>query len=170
MKLEPEYIILHHSATRDCGYMDAKAIRRFHTSWSVGGNVIPEGEARRLIADGVRVRSPWVDVGYHFLIEQVDDEVEAIVGRMLDRVGAHCNVGGMNALSIGICVIGNYNAEEVPTLVYYKTLNLVAALRHVFAIPLEKVLGHCEVKGTATDCPGKRFDMTAFRGELMLLA
>jgi hypothetical protein len=84
-------IVVHVSAST---WGDAKAIR----SWHVEGN-------------------GWADIGYHGVILNgvrtyraayavaLDGKIEP--GRPEGQQGAHCKAGGMNAVSLGVCCVGN---------------------------------------------------------------
>jgi N-acetylmuramoyl-L-alanine amidase len=135
----PEYIIIHHSATTQG---DAETFRKNHK------------------AQG------WRDVGYHYIINNGtysgDGEVET--GRTEAEDGAHCSVDGMNRKSIGICLVGNFDIDK-PTPAQMEALErLCRDVIERHKIPVPKVLGHGEV--AATNCPGKNFDMAAFRKRL----
>ncbi len=135
----PKYIIVHHSATATG---DAETFRRAH------------------MAKG------WRNIGYHYIIGNgtgsKDGEVET--GRVEYEAGAHAI--GYNAKSIGICLVGNFDTDK-PTPAQMASLeNLVKDIMARHKIPVSKVLGHGEVKGAATVCPGKNFDIAAFRKRL----
>lgn len=54
----------------------------------------------------------WSDIGYHYVIYR---DGTIVNGRDVDLVGAHCNKGGHNQHSIGICYIGGIeNKKNVP--------------------------------------------------------
>lgn len=133
----PEYIIIHHSATAQG---DAETFRRAH------------------MAKG------WRDIGYHYVINngtyQPDGLVE--IGRTEYEEGAHAI--NYNARSIGICLVGDFNKTK-PTVAQMTSLEtLVRDIMTRHKIPVEEVLGHGDVN--ETDCPGKNFDMKTFREEL----
>lgn len=137
----PEYIIIHHSATKQG---DAETFRRAH------------------MAKG------WRDIGYHYVIGNGtysgDGEVET--GRPENESGAHCSADGMNFKSIGICLVGNFDIDK-PTIAQMEALKrLCRDIMARYKIPVSKVLGHGEVKGAATNCPGRYFDMAEFRKRL----
>lgn len=135
----PEYIIIHHSATAQG---DAETFRRAHKA------------------------KGWRDIGYHYVIGNGtysrDGEVET--GRSENESGAHCSADGMNFKSIGICLVGNFDIDK-PTVAQMEALErLCRDIMARYKIPVSKVLGHGDV--AATNCPGKNFDMAAFRKRL----
>lgn len=89
------------------------------------------------------------DIGYHVVIEERGN---AVPGRSFEIAGAHAR--GFNDTSIGICVVGDntnpyrkWNERQVSTL---RTLVavIVATSRDI------EILGHRDLPGTATLCPG----------------
>ena len=126
-KLNPKYIIVHHTATsRDKTTFDA--VKRYHTQ-----------------------KLGWSDIGYHFFI----DANQMLVGRLRSAVGAHCRADRMNYRSLGVAVTGNFK-KEYPTKRQLDMLKeTLDNLGKEFNIPKENVLGHKEVKGAKTVCPGK---------------
>jgi len=137
----PEYIIIHHSATAQG---DAETFRKAHRA------------------------KGWRDIGYHYVIGNGtysgDGEVET--GRPENESGAHCSADGMNFKSIGICLVGNFDIDK-PTPAQMDALEkLCRDIMKRHDIPPSKVLGHGEVKGAATNCPGRHFDMAEFRKRL----
>ena len=92
--------------------------------------------------------------GYHYVVEA--DPVRVRLGRGIDRVGAHCK--GHNSHSIGVCMIGSYEAEERPSPDQWAAaVGLCADLLRQF--PEAKLYGHKELSPTL--CPG--FDPAVFR-------
>jgi len=98
------------------------------------------------------------------MIELVRDRYEIIIGRLWNENGAHCKQNNMNSRSLGICFIGNYDNDPLPVAMLACGLKLVMALRQTFEIPAAKVFGHTELAPWKT-CPGKRFNIEAFRGK-----
>ena len=84
----------------------------------------------------------WRDIGYHYLIERVKRRNEIFTGRFMTDSGAHTKQQGMNYKSLGICVVGNYDEEEVPLALWQKTVGLVKSLTTLLNIPIENVEGH----------------------------
>lgn len=126
----PEFIIIHHSAT-------ARDTTHFQT---IKNNHIGIG---------------WGDIGYHHWIAgALDGDGLHIPGRPENMIGAHDNDDKMNYRSIGICVCGNFETET-PSAAQLATLQeLLDQIRADKGIPREKVIGHGETRGAATNCPG----------------
>jgi N-acetylmuramoyl-L-alanine amidase len=129
--MTPQGIIVHHSLTKDGKVVDYDAIKRYHMR-----------------------EKGWSDIGYHFIIEQVGDEVVTIDGRPLHISGAHC-IGKNNYA--GICVVGNYDIgkeilsdEKMEALVA-----LTANLMIMFDISIEKIKRHHDYHPKS--CPGTGF-------------
>lgn len=130
------HIIVHHTGAEE---KDAAQVRRYHLSLG------------------------WADIGYHYVLER---DGTVVSGRSLSLQGAHCAAGGMNFYGIGVALLGNL--ENHPPLAAQQTslYNLLLSLCRRFNIPPQRVLGHREVPGAATACPGRKLDMAAVRGEL----
>ncbi len=134
------HIILHHSLTKDSGTVSTQAIRNYH--------VFDRG---------------WRNIGYHYIIEIVNDYPEIFVGRMMTETGAHTR--GLNQKSIGICIVGNFDKKKPSKILWNKAIKLVKSLKIVFNIPIDNVIGHREYKKTKS-CPGFKFNMDKFREDL----
>jgi len=134
------FIIVHHSGTDDDGFQNnTESIK----DWHVNNN-------------------GWDDIGYNFLIEKENYSIVLQVGRPLSNPGAHCREAGHNHDSVGVCVVGNYSADQIPADYWHKLVNVVAGLALMFDVPTKNILGHKET-GANTDCPGKCIDMAALR-------
>ena len=143
--LDWDYIIIHHSLTKDQHTVDWQAIRRYHTE--ILG---------------------WSDIGYHYGIEKVNNHLECMIGRPIYMQGAHCK--GHNWNSIGVCVVGNWDKERCP----HRTLEMLAA-RIIIPLLLTKrsprnfidnIVGHHFFNHDKT-CPGKLFSMGELRGAIL---
>jgi N-acetyl-anhydromuramyl-L-alanine amidase AmpD len=135
-EMKPQYVIVHHTGAEE---KDAAQVRRYHLSLG------------------------WRDVGYHFLIER---DGLTVAGRSLALPGAHCRAGGMNGQSLGIALIGNLE-ERPPTPEQLAALmGLLVGLCRCTAVMPAKVLGHREVKGARTACPGRYLDLEELRRHL----
>ncbi|MFO7899942.1 MAG: peptidoglycan recognition family protein [Planctomycetota bacterium] len=136
------HIIIHHSGT-DAG--DAASFDRYHRKL---------GWARGLgydfvIGNGTRTGDGQIEVGERWKAQ-------------LD--GAHCRAAGMNRRAIGICFVGDFETTAGPTDAQLAAgTALVGYLARRFDIPPGHVLGHGDVPGARTDCPGRHFPMDALR-------
>ncbi len=137
-----KYIIVHHTAT-DTG--NAKTINRSH------------GE-----------RGFWNGLGYHFLIDngtmgKGDGQIEMSPRWIRQQNGAHCKAAGMNEKAIGVALVGNFDVDT-PTPNQMQALSfLLKTLSSYYHIQSGCIMGHGEVGGARTDCPGKRLPMNAIR-------
>lgn len=130
----PDHIIIHHSASKDGNAYDALTIREMHLG------------------------KGWSDVGYHALVEQVDDEFIVTLGRPLNIMGAHAK--GFNERSIGICFIGNYHEYAPNELMIDEAVKrFIGPVSLLLNIHPSRILPHKAVGTTATVCPGKYFPL-----------
>jgi N-acetylmuramoyl-L-alanine amidase len=135
-----QYIIIHHTAT-------------------------DQGSA--LLLDESHKNRGWQGLGYDFLINngtqgKPDGHIEASLRWIHQEDGAHCKASGMNHKGIGIAIVGNYSHEkpskkQLDTLVY--TVNVLKAY---YNIPKSNILGHRDVPGARTECPGNSFPWDEF--------
>ncbi|MDH7577593.1 MAG: N-acetylmuramoyl-L-alanine amidase [Bacillota bacterium] len=130
------HIIIHHTGAEE---KDAAQVRRYHLSLG------------------------WRDVGYHYVIER---DGRVVPGRSLELPGAHCRAEGMNFKGIGIACIGNFENHPPLPLQLEALTALIRSLRQDYGIAPEKVLGHREVPGAATLCPGRFFTKDQIRALL----
>ncbi len=131
-----KYIVIHHSAT-------------------------PEGSAEIFDREH-RQRGFWNGLGYHFVIcngtsGHRDGEIQ-VGDRWVKQInGAHCNIGNMNEVGIGICLVGDFeNGQHVTARQMESLVSLVRSLQKSYNIPSGHVVRHCDIKHT-TDCPGHNF-------------
>ena len=95
----------------------------------------------------------WSGIGYHYYVRK-DGTIYR--GRPEDTVGAHAY--GANSHSIGVCFEGNYEVEtSMPAAQLAAGQALVADIKRRWGI--SKVIGHRDVAGATTDCPGKYFPL-----------
>lgn len=130
-----EYIIIHHSAT------DAGSSTKF---------------------DKVHRQQGWSGVGYHFIIDngtyQTDDgQIESTPRWINQTDGAHCRANGMNYRGIGICLVGNFSENQVSEKQMESLVFLIQQLREFYDIPKRNIVGHGQVPGARTECPGTDF-------------
>jgi N-acetylmuramoyl-L-alanine amidase len=120
-KMIPTHLVIHHSLTKDSQTVSWDAIRWYHVH-----------------------TNGWNNIGYHFGIEFVNSYYEILSGRMMTDVGAHCKEGGMNSTSLGICVVGNFDLEIVPSAQMDRLVELTRSLQTVFKIPASNVKRHTD--------------------------
>ena len=140
-----KYIIIHHSAT---------------------------DEGSSLYFDKYHYSKGWEGLGYHFVITngtkgKQDGQIEVSPRWLKQEDGSHCKASGMNNKAIGICLVGNFNTEEVSKKQLDALVYLVGLLRKHYKIPLTRILGHSQVHGAKTDCPGKKFPWRELKSRLM---
>lgn len=133
-------IIIHHSATKPNsidGRRDAQAFAEHHIS----------------------VRG-WPGIGYDYVIG-----LDGTVWKTNRNDAVNYHAGNANALSLGICLAGTFNVQSPPPAQWQAAVNLTQQLMAAYGISAERVLGHREVPGANTDCPGWYFNMNRFRQE-----
>lgn len=136
------YIVVHHTATKDG---NAATINTLH------------------------LRRGWKQgLGYHFLIDngtagRADGEIE--VGHRWTRQmdGAHANKSNMNHIGIGISLVGNFSVTQPSEAQLQSLATLVRTLQTRYGIPSSRVVGHRDVPGAATECPGNYFPWKRFK-------
>lgn len=98
----------------------------------------------------------WSDIAYHKVIYQ-DGSINQ--GRNDGVQGAHAF--GANALSLGICLIGNFEINELPEVMKKSLIQTLATLCKRHNIPSKNIIGHYQVAKMfnaplgASGCPGK---------------
>jgi len=160
-RLKTTHIIIHHSLS-DWG--NAEEIHKWH-----------------LEKDG----GTWSGIGYHYVVlngyaswnaynTECSDNMEGIVqiGRPTLNQGAHAR--GFNAVSVGVCLIGNFDKYPTPEKQYDAAVRLVVDLMMEYDVPLANVVGHRETytllgKPVEKTCPGKEFSMEIFRQNVTAL-
>ncbi|MFH0762426.1 MAG: N-acetylmuramoyl-L-alanine amidase [Candidatus Omnitrophota bacterium] len=138
------YIVIHHSATEEGNAFF------FHKSHRVKG---------------------WNSLGYHFVIDngtigKKDGNIEASPRWIKQQNGAHCKAGQMNYKGIGICLVGNFDKEQVSEAQLNYLVYLVGILRQYYNVPLKNIIGHSQAPGAKTNCPGKNFPWREFKERL----
>ena len=132
----PNKIIIHHSLTKDNKTVNWNAIRKYHLG------------------------KGWNDIGYHFGIERVSGRYEILCGRLMTVQGAHTR--GKNSSSLGICLVGNFDAIAPSKEQWDLAVKLVSSLCSILYITCNSVYGHNEFADYKS-CPGKAFNMSKFR-------
>ncbi len=140
-----KYIIIHHSAT---------------------------DEGSSLYFDKYHQSKGWEGIGYHFVIGngtkgKQDGQIEDSPRWIKQENGSHCRASDMNEKAIGICLVGNFNKERVSEKQMASLVYLVNLLRRNYRIPVRNILGHGQVRGAKTECPGKKFPWEELKSRLM---
>lgn len=139
-----KYIIVHHSATES-------------------GNSIEFNNAH--------LKRGWKGIGYHFVIDngtrgKAPGQIETSPRWINQQDGAHCKAAGMNEKGIGICLVGNFSKDEVSDRQLSSLVYLVNKLKKFYNIPSNHILGHGQVPGAQTECPGTKFPWNKFRKQI----
>lgn len=141
-----EGIVIHHSASparvwskETCRNLGVSDVRAWHLKENFG------------------------DIGYHYLID-ADGHIHK--GRPLDQVGAHCSATKRNYLSLGICLMGNFQYEAPSPIQIWALIILTRYLKEKYKIQDKMIEMHGKVPGANTLCPGKYFPVEYFYKEL----
>jgi hypothetical protein len=110
----------------------------------------------------------WEGLGYHFVIGNGNGmplgRIEWSFRWHLQRHGAHSGNREHNDNGIGICLVGDFSAAPPDPAQWDRAVDLVATLIESRpGLAVERVIGHRDVPGRVTACPGKWFDLDAFR-------
>ncbi|MDO9399213.1 MAG: peptidoglycan recognition family protein [bacterium] len=128
-----DFIIIHHSATaRDKTTLNA--INKVH---------------QKLF--NYKSSLGWY-VGYHYFI--AGNGIIRQTRKDADY-GAHCRADNMNSKAIGICLSGNFEIEQPSEKQLVSLEKIVERLKKDYNIKNDNILGHCQVLGAKTACPGK---------------
>ncbi len=114
----------------------------------------------------------WDGLGYHFVIgngsASGDGEVEVGYRWKRQQAGAHAGNAEYNQAGIGICLVGDFeHGDSRPSAAQMASLRrLVRFLQVKTGVPTSEICGHENVPGKSTQCPGKNFNLAAFRSSL----
>ncbi len=134
---EWKYIVLHHSATDEGNAYKFDRHHRKEKKWKYG-------------------------LAYHFVIGngKGSREGEIEVGNRWKRQihGAHTANMDINRVSIGICLVGNFEKDNEPTYKQLESLaSLVSYLSNRYNILESNIVRHNQIVQKTTACPGKNF-------------
>ena len=133
---EWEWIIIHHSATR------------------VGSAEVFDAAHR--------ARGMINGLAYHFVIDngtegRPDGFIETGPRWIKQMYGGHCRQAYINEHGIGICLVGNFSVDQPTSKQLDSLALLIRGLQEQFHIANDRVLGHGEVIGEFSECPGSQF-------------
>ncbi|MBN1493580.1 MAG: N-acetylmuramoyl-L-alanine amidase [Candidatus Omnitrophica bacterium] len=113
----------------------------------------------------------WEGIGYHFIIDngtvgKGDGQIEISPRWIKQMKGAHCKACDMNEVAIGVSLVGNFSktlpsAPQMDSLVF-----LIRELMKYYHIPAQNVIGHRNVLGANTECPGTKFPWEKFKKQI----
>jgi hypothetical protein len=132
MGREVNEIFVHHTATEDTPNEETSEIEKFH-------------EEER----------GWKDLGYHCVVESVNNSYRLFDGRPENEIGAHAQ--GRNTHSLGIAFVGNYEQNKPNNAMLKKGSRRIARWVEEYGVQFESIKPHKAVK--ATKCPGQYFDI-----------
>jgi N-acetylmuramoyl-L-alanine amidase len=141
-KSQIQYIVIHHSLTKDGQVVDWNAIRKYHIE-----------------------SNGWIDIGYHYGIELAGKEYQIQIGRPEWAQGAHCKEAGMNNKSLGICVVGDYDLAPPPKEAMDLLVILVSDLCAKYHLSEQRIVTHNQYAPYKT-CPGTQFPMDDLRARV----
>jgi hypothetical protein len=140
-----KYIVVHHSAT-------------------------PVGSAKGMDEYHRKTRHMENGLAYHFVIGNGRGmkDGEVVVGNRWTRQlqGGHLSSERLNEVSIGICLVGDFN-NTVPTRKQLDSLEaLLESLLQRCNLRISDIETHKQIQPKHTECPGKRFDLKAVKKRL----
>jgi LysM repeat protein len=130
------YITLHHSGTKEG---NAEAFDRNHRRRGMGGLFY-----HFVIGNGTGSQDGEVEVGWRW-IRQIEVERNA---------------------DIQICLVGNFNQQEVSAAQFNSLLRLLEALSRQYKIMPYRIRRHKDIAGKITECPGRKFPFYSLLSEL----
>jgi N-acetyl-anhydromuramyl-L-alanine amidase AmpD len=138
-------IVIHHSATR---VGSAEAFDHSH-----------------------RARGMENGLAYHFVIDNgsqgTDDGFVETGDRWIRQIhGGHCKQDDVNQTGIGICLVGDFSRDEPTEKQMQSLVLLIRGLQDQFHIPADQVVGHGEIIGEFSECPGHKFPWDDLRRRL----
>ena len=100
----------------------------------------------------------WNDIGYHYV---VFPDGLIIKGRKITKTPA--SIKGYNDGAIAICMIGNFDKNDITSDQWYTTINLSAEL--ITAFKIKQVFFHRDLNSHKT-CPGLKIKKDKFMDDL----
>jgi len=67
---------------------------------------------------------------------------------------------------IQICLVGNFNKQDVSSEQFNSLVQLVAVLCDQYDIPVSKIRSHKDIRGKRTECPGRNFPFYSIVAEV----
>lgn len=145
-----DMLVIHYSATPDGAGFTALDIDKWHA-----GRGFQRAYAARLGEEqwgrkSYAMHQPHLRaIGYHYVI-RVNGLVEC--GRRVSETGAHAK--GVNQRSIGVCLIGLGRFSRRQWAALQSLVEGLQRDRTRDGLPPLRVIGHRDVPGASTNCPG----------------
>lgn len=145
-----KYIVIHHSAGN---FGNIKFLQKIHRERQQG--------------------DPIDAIPYHYIIGNGNGlglgEVDSDWRRENNIWGGHVSLNNpdKNFRGLGICLIGNYEKNNIPKGQYDSLVLLTKELMLQYSIDLKNVHGHGHIYGESTKCPGKNFPMEKFLRDIV---
>jgi len=98
----------------------------------------------------------WKGIGYHFVV--MPDGL-IFIGRSLNEIGAH--TFSQNEKAIGVCLLGNFDEENVSEPQWVTMKFLLAFLLHRFNLQPNDIYFHRQFADKT--CPGMRLELGDIR-------
>lgn len=117
-----------------------------------------------------RIHEYFLGIGYNGSAYNyyVQKNAEAYYGRSSEAQeyqGAHAGTVH-NRNTISVCAEGNFDIEFMQAQQYHKLVAVVAFLCIKHRLSYKDVVGHKELPGQSTACPGRNFNMHKFRADV----
>jgi hypothetical protein len=136
------WLVIHHSATRS-------------------------GDPQSFDTEHVQGRG-WDGIGYHFVIGNGRPmplgRIEATFRWRNQTHGAHAGNAVFNQEGIGICLVGDFDRDAPDGFLEKRLVELCALLLdRIPTLSIARLVGHRDVPGKVTGCPGRFFDVERIR-------
>ncbi len=145
-KRPPRYIILHDIT---CQAPSAEALRI--------DSEVPQINKLRTI---MYTKNMEPDLNYHFVVERVGEDYEAIMGRPLAVMCNYPDIPSPFNNSFHVCVMGSFE-YDIPDRREYQKLayNILSPMIRFFNIGIDRIYTHKEIStNKEIACPGTFFD------------
>jgi hypothetical protein len=122
--------------------------------------------------DAAHRRKGWDGIGYHLVIgngvNMADGAMEPTFRWRSQLHGAHAGSSPLakawNDQGIGICLLGKFNDDTPSEHQIERLVELLCVLiRHLPGLSTARIIGHGDVPGKDTDCPGRHLDVERIR-------
>jgi N-acetyl-anhydromuramyl-L-alanine amidase AmpD len=118
-----------------------------------------------------RARGMENGLAYHFVIDNgsqgTEDGFIETGQRWVQQIhGGHCKQDDINQTGIGICLVGDFSRDEPTEKQIQSLVLLIRGLQDQFHIPADQVVGHGEIIGEFSECPGHKFPWEELRRRL----